>query len=408
MPPPAPESHRQSPLHLIAVATAVAGMVASRSVIGKVALAAAAGAAAYRWANKRQGHRSTSNFGGGNIPPVALSGLPVTAQLVTRLKRVAKEDLGPDPQPETEESHESAAHLSLTHPAEATYWESPFPPAPESTPALRQQPVEKQLCEELTASFEDASGAGLDDGADPFDDAPVDSHSATGEIAATFEDELMPVFDGNPVLQSAPPPPSDVIMDLPTQESLPTIEPTVILDTPIQAIFDQPLWVLSMEPMPPIIEAQTADINASLFESGAFSREGQMLVNPPEMQPKSEAEPVTEAPILSRAHMEELLSALSRKIPTLTQEPREFLPSPPLTSQMESTPNLVPPLAEVPVSVAALFAKLASQPPPEATEEPPVPVTTPASGPLRRTRRPMITVPSASNPLRKNWLTWWK
>ena len=106
-----------------------------------------------------------------------------------------------------------------------------------------------------------------------------------------------------------------------TAEEIPhSAEPAALLETPAEAIFEQPQWVLSMEPLPPVTEAQTAEIHAALFESDVFARNRQPEAPAPSAAP-DDCEPVEEAPILSSAHMAELLSALSKKIPALTQEP---------------------------------------------------------------------------------------
>ena len=239
--PPGGQKASSSPAPLIAAAAAVAGVVASRTTLGKVAILAAAGTAALRWLNAKRATAPNQSQ-------------PFRADAAERdiciLQHAPK-------------STEPAVDAS-------TAWlDLPQPEAHEPIPA--DEPATVPLIPQTTRII----SAPLD--VRPTE-TPVEKPFSIASLYVPPQEPSEPTPEAMP--SSILPLASSVADDAELSEAseIPTSEPIAELSPELPQPVNhlpvpsaQPTWVLSMEPLPVVAETSIADLNEGLAKSDLFS-----------------------------------------------------------------------------------------------------------------------------------------
>lgn len=304
------------PAPLLAAAAALVGVAAARSPLGKLALLAAAGTAAYRYLNR---------------PSEAPRARPLRTQTEADWCQIRSA-----PQP-------IAQHVFEPVNDRLVQVEEPVSDIPESvelavqaaiTQAFtdsEQVSVEEAEPETLTADLE-LQEASVEDVIEEPAVEVVEEVAAIEESAAKCEPFTLPVPEVVPTAVS----PLWLADPLPHLPALP-VQPTAISSShPLASSAENP-WLLSVEPLPVLLTEEPARLNDALLESGLLDPAAETISAPVTTSPaeyvppiavggdipdvidiniEPEPEPVMEAPIrpktgpMTSERMAELLRAL--------------------------------------------------------------------------------------------------
>ncbi len=436
------------PAPLLAAAAALVGVAAARTPLGKLALLAAAGTAAYRLLRR---------------PPVRQQA-PQPAQADwCRIRPPVAEKAAPPAV-----TREAQSQLAAAPPTQVQPHIAPPYPSNEVSPITGERPI-AVLAEEPTS------------GPAASEAPPPASQPEQPQVAARAETEQ---------------PPASQPLQLPTEESAPSSASPLWMADPLPHLPEvhlpanaHPLttaaenpWLLSVEPLPVLANEEPSRLNDALLESGVLDATAEIPSTSPsqpteayvpplalggdipdmvsfEPDPPAAVEEPTSAPLafpLTSEKMAELLKALAPEVAFSDETPADTalesapVPNPPTALESEpevsaapqaepeaprpftvlpearvapapvappANPPTAPPSVPL-VSAAELFASLAktqqadaapasdAEPAQEEALAPKSPVTTSLKPKIRP--RPIVTVAHPNHPGRKNWLTWWK
>ncbi|MBL9117396.1 MAG: hypothetical protein JNJ83_20480 [Verrucomicrobiaceae bacterium] len=393
--------HSSSPAPWLAAGAALVGLAASKSPVAKLAVLAAAGAAAYRFYGKKQAEPveeapqeiDLADSGPAEEPHQAE--LLPTEQLEAQMEPVAAAfvpfvaEVTPQ---EPQEASPAPIHFAdIIQPLAPTPLDETFPiaPLPETTLALTEPVVEPTWALEMEPlpQIVDSITTQLD----------AKTMNATMFGLPPVEVEMPKTAPFEPAAYS----PNAVGADIPDEVIL-TEEPSEL--RPVEPLFAQAAPL--PPPQPPVEPVGNSFLASSdmakllqelaerippnkPIEPMALPTLHNLLVEPEPTPPVSLPEPVQSAPV----SLPEPVNPIH--LPTETPAPEHQL-----------------------VSAVSLFAKLAQSPP---QAEAPSIATTPVADEVQHETKPLPTGPgfkprplitvsksTAAEPARKNWLTWWK
>jgi hypothetical protein len=450
-----------NPAPLLAAAAALIGVAAARSTVGKVALVAAVGTAAFRLLRRAPGPPQTQAAPaadwcqirvGETVSPRRQETLPAaTSQPLepSVAEMVADEPEWPSPEPLA--AAEVFEPQNLTAPVEE---ETPEPPT--ALEEIQPEPIaiaqEELRVEELTVA-ETAPSLLPETSLTAEHESPFVLPERLPSLptvpSAAFAHPLGGTTAENPWLLSVEPLPV-LAVEEPARLNDALLAsgllgPSAVEDTPpaveaVAADYLPPLAVggeipdaITIEPEAPLFELAKPRASPLPMTSERMAEMLRALATPPVAEPppatESAAEPsgVNEA---AEAVAEVTSETEPEVVPTPVElpRPRVVLPEPRVAPVKVAAAVEPPeaPVADPLVSAAELFANLANNnlannnlpastsevtpqttdSPAGTTEEERPPVTTSLRPKLRP--RPIVTVAHPNHPGRKNWLTWWK